>query len=76
MKDNKQWDSVRQTLRDQTCCNDVHDVLDAECVPKGAKDIAFAERQKHVCSALEQILQTDLNKKSLSILTMPIAMRS
>jgi hypothetical protein len=65
IKDSKQWDSVREMLRDQTCCKDVCDVLDAECVPKAAaKDIAFfAEKQKHVCAALEQILQTDHERK-------------
>jgi hypothetical protein len=63
MKDNKQWDNVHRTLKAQTCYQDVDDVLNPTYVPQTTQDIElFAEKQKHMCSVLERILQTDEGK--------------
>jgi hypothetical protein len=76
LKDNKQWDSVHWTLKAQTCCQDVDDVLNSCYVPNAAEDITLSdEKQKYMYSVLEQILQTD-EGKSLSVLTMLIAMHN
>ena len=63
MKDNKQWDSVQQTLKAQTAYQDVDDVHDPKYVPTSTEDIAlFDEKQKYMYSVLEKILQTDEGK--------------
>jgi hypothetical protein len=63
MKDNKQWDSVHQTLKAQACYQDVDDILNPSYLPKAAEDIAFfAEKQKYMYLVLERILQTDEGK--------------
>jgi hypothetical protein len=48
LKDNKQWDSVYQTLKALTACyQDANDVLDLSYMPSTAEDIVlFKEKQK------------------------------
>jgi hypothetical protein len=62
MKDNKQWDNVHQTLKAQTCYQDVDDVLNPTYVPQTQDIELFAEKQKCMYSVLERILQTDEGK--------------
>jgi hypothetical protein len=61
LKDNKQWDSVRRTLKAQKACyQDVHDVLNLSYVPSTAEDIVlFKEKQKYMYS-----VQASRRKKS------------
>jgi hypothetical protein len=63
LKDNKHWDSVHQTVKAQSCYQDVHDVLNPKYVPNPAEGISFFhEKQKYMYSVLKRILQTDEGK--------------
>jgi hypothetical protein len=74
LKDNKQWDTLHQTLKAQTCYQDEDDALGPSYMPNTAEDIAlFDKKQKYMYLVLKGILQMN-EEKSLSILTMLIAM--
>ena len=64
LMDHKQCDGVHQTLKAQTCNQDVAAILEPNYVPQTKEDIAlFEEKQKNMYySVLERILQTDEGK--------------
>jgi hypothetical protein len=63
LKDNKQWDSVHQTLKAQTSYQDVDDVLNPNYLPKSAEETElFNKKQKYMYSVFKRILQTDEGK--------------
>jgi hypothetical protein len=65
LKDNKQWDSVHRTLKAQTSCQDVDDVLNPNYLPKSAEETELfneKQKQKYMYLVFERILQTDEGK--------------
>jgi hypothetical protein len=63
LKEEKQWDAFRHSLKANCSAQDVSGILDHTYVPTTTEDVAlFAEKQKYMYAVFEQCLLTEKGK--------------